>query len=196
MKDIPLEEIITAHTDALSAHAEEFLPTIRLLLLLGSGPVSLERLANVMQWTPEEVEAFLHASGFVVDAGGNIQTVAGSGCALDALLVPMLTGRSTHVASTCPVTGKEIRLTATPDGVEDLHPEGAVLSLRLPGPETTASNVQTIICAYGHFFVDREHASTWPGLHPDAVLLSIDDAARLAHEIAIAARRHAGKVVG
>ena len=171
MVDLPLQDIITAHTDALSAHAQEFLPTIRLLLLQGSGPVSPEQLATVMQWTRSEVGAFLRSSG----------------------LAPMLTGRSTRMDSTCPATGKEIRLTATPHGVEDMAPEGAVLSLRLPSLETSAGNAGETICAYGHFFVDREHASTWPGLHPDAVLLSVADAAHLAREIANAARRHAEK---
>jgi hypothetical protein len=191
MVDLPLQAIITAHTDALAAHAEEFLPTIRLLLLQGSGPVTAEQLATAMQWTRSEVEAFLRSSGLVVDAAGTLQTVAGSGCALDTLLAPMLTGRSTRAVSSCPATGKEIRLTATPYGVEGLDPPGAVLSLRLPGPETRAMNAGETICAYGHFFVDREHASAWPDLHPDAVLLSVDEAAQLAHEIAKAARRHA-----
>ncbi len=91
MRDIPLQDIITVHTDALAAHAEEFFPTIHLLLLQGSGPVSPERLANAMHWTCSEVEA------------------------------------------------------------------------------------------------------TWPGLHPDAVLLSVEDAAHLAREIANAARWHVEK---
>lgn len=193
MRDIPLQEIILAHTDSLAAHAEGFLPTIRFLLLQGSGPVSPEQLATAMHWTPSEVEVFLHSSGHVVDAEGNIQTVAGSGCALDTLLFSMLTGRSTRVVSTCPATGKEIRLTVTPQGIADLDPQGAVLSLRLPNSETTAWNAGETICSYGHFFVDREHASTWPGLHPEAVLLSVEDAAHLAHEIANAARGYAEK---
>ncbi len=193
MVDLPLQDIITAHTDALSAHAQEFLPTIRLLLLQGAGPVSPEQLATAMQWTRSEVGAFLHSSGLLVDAEGNVQMVAGSGCALDTLLAPMLTGHSTRVVSTCPASGKEIRLTVTPHGVEGLDAPGAVLSLRLPSPETSAGNAGETICVYGHFFVDREHASTWPGLHPDAVLLSVADAAHLAREIANAARRHVEK---
>lgn len=86
MLDIPLQDIIIAHTDALAARAEEFLPTIRLLLLQGSGPVSPERFANAMHATPSEVEAFLRSSGRAVDDRGNIQTMAGFGCALDTLL--------------------------------------------------------------------------------------------------------------
>src|SRR5690348_8093608 len=119
MRDIPLHVIITAHTDLLAAQAKEFLPMIRLLLLLGEGPISTERLAAMMQWTPAEAEAFLHAAGLVVDAEGQVQTVAGAGCALDTLFVPMLTGQSASIAATCPATGREIRLKATLDGIAD-----------------------------------------------------------------------------
>ena len=195
MLDIPFQEVITAHTDALAASspASGFLPMIRFLLLQSSGPVSPDRLATAMHWTPSEVEAFLHASGLVLDDRGNIQTVAGSGCALDTLLFSMLTGHSTRVVRTCPATGKEIRLTVTPRGIEDLDPPGVVLSLRLPGPATNARNAEETICAYGHFFVDREHASAWPGLHPEAVLLPVEDAVHLASALANAARRYAEK---
>ncbi len=144
-----------------------------------------------MRWTPLEVEAFLHLSGLVVGAEGDIQMGAGSGCALDTLLAPMLTGYAARVVSTCPATGKQIHLAATPEGIRDLEPASAVLSLRLPSSETSASNAQATICAYGHFFADREHASTWPGLHPEAVLLSVGDAARLAEALARATRRYA-----
>lgn len=194
MLHIPLQEVITAHTDALAAHAEGFLPMIRFLFLQRSGPVSPDRLATAMHWTPSEVEAFLHASGLVLDDRGTIQTVAGSGCALDTLLFSMLTGHATRVVSTCPATGKEICLTVTPQGIESLDPQGVVLSLLLPSRETSASNAQETICSYGHFFVDQEHASTWPGLHPEAVLLSIEDAAHLASALANAARRYAEKL--
>jgi len=194
MLDIPLQEIIIAHTDALAAHAEEFLPTIRLLLLQGSGPVSPAQLATAMHWTPSQVETFLYSSGLVVDAEGHIQTGAGSGCALDTLLAPMLTGRAARVVSTCPATSRQIRLTTAPEGIRDLDPPSAVLSLRLPSLETRASNAQATICAYGHFFVDREAAASWPSLHPEAVLLAAGDAARLAQEIAKAARSYAEKM--
>jgi hypothetical protein len=194
MLDIPLQDIINAHIDALAAHAQEFLPTIRLLLLQGSGPVSPAQLATAMHWTPTQVETFLHSSGLVADAEGTIQMGAGSGCALDTLLAPMLTGRAVRVVSTCPATSRQIRLTATPEGICDLDPPSTVLSIRLPSLETRASNAQTTICAYGHFFVDREAASSWPHLHPEAVLLATGDAARLAEALALAARSYAEKM--
>jgi len=187
MRELPLHDIIAAHTVALAAHADEFLPMIRYLLLLGEGPVTPERLASVLRWTRPQAEAFLQASSLTVDDEGDLQMVADAGCALDRLLAPMLTGRSAHVISTCPASGRPIRLTATPQGADDLDPPGAVVSLRLPGPETSAETVQSAICAYGHFFVDRERAATWPRLHPEALLLSVASATHLARAIADAA---------
>src|SRR5258708_8442094 len=97
-------------------------------------------------------------------------------------------GHAARVISSCPATGRQIRLTVTPQGIADLDPQAAVVSLLLPGEVTNACNAQATICAYGHFFVDREHASIWPDLHPEAVLLSIEDAAHLSREIAHGAR--------
>jgi len=194
MKDLSLQDIIVAHTRTLANHLEEFLPLIRLLLLLGEGPVSPEQVATTVHWTPQQVEEILQTWGLVVDAEGTLQTVAGAGCALDALLVPLLSGRSSQVSATCPATGRLIRLIVTKDGIQDLEPTSAVLSLRLPGETTNAENVQATICAYGHFFVDREYASAWPGLHPEAVLLSVEEAAHLARAIAEAACGYAAEV--
>lgn len=192
MRELPLHDIIAAHTDALAAHADEFLPMIRFLLLLGEqGRVTPDRLAAALHTTPTEAEAFIRSSGLVFDAKGEMHPAPGAGCALDRLLFPLLTGRVVHIVATCPASGRAIRLTVTPDGVEELDPPSAAVSLRLPDREVRAETVQGAICAYGHFFADREHAATWPRLHPVAVLLSVGDATLLACEIAIAARRYA-----
>lgn len=205
MRDIPLQDIITAHTDAVAANQEGFLLLIRLLQLLAEGnPVSLEQLATATHRTRSEIEAFLQSTDLVVDHDESIElapephvvhlekkTLTGA-CALDTLVYPVLLGRSARVVSTCPATGKEIRLTVTAEGrTQDLDPIASVVSLRLPGPETNICNVCETICHYGHFFVDREHASAWPDLHPEAVLLSVEDAANLAREIAGVSRKYA-----
>lgn len=190
MQDISLQDIIKAHTDVFSAHAQEFLPMICFLLLHREGPVSPERLATAMHWTRAEVEAFLHASGLVVNDHRTIQIMPGGGCALDTLLLALLTGQPAHVVRTCPASGRPIRLTVTEQGINELDPPGTVLSLRLPNAETNVSNTQATICTYGHFFADREAASTWPGLHPEAVLLSGEDAFHVACAIANTARKY------
>jgi len=206
MRDLLLQDIITAHTDTTTSNQlEEFLPLFRFLLLRGSGPVSPERLATAMRLSCSEVEALLPSSGLVVAPSGHLHLSPGphqihlngetlSGwCALDTLLFPLLMGHAARVVSTCPATGRPIRLTVTSQGTQDLDPQAAVVSLLLPGETTNAGNVQETICTYGNFFVDREHASSWPDLHPDAVLLSVEDAAHLAREIANASRRYAEK---
>src|SRR5712691_11043276 len=96
---------------------------IRLLVLLRSGPVSPERLATAMLWTSTQVEKFLQLSGLVIDDGGNIEIGAFAGCALDTLLAPLLTGRPTRVVSTCPATGRQIRLTVTEQGIREPSPK-------------------------------------------------------------------------
>lgn len=56
-------------------------------------------------------------------------------CALDPLYLVDDFGITARISSTCPVTGREISLVASPDGARDVSPEGAVLSLILPeGP--------------------------------------------------------------
>jgi alkylmercury lyase len=205
MRDLPLQDIITAHTTiTATGQLEEFLPLVQFLRLRGSGPVSPERLATVMHFSPAEMETRLQSSGLMVGHDGFLHLPPGphqirldeetlSGwCALDTLLYPPLMGRAARVASTCPATGRPIRLTVTAQGmVADLDPARTVVSLRLPDETTTASNAEETICAYGHFFVDREHAAAWPDLHPEAVLLSAADAAHLAREIAQIARKYA-----
>jgi alkylmercury lyase len=207
MRDIPLQDIITAHTDTADTNQlEEFLPLLQFFRLRGSGPGTPERLATAMRLSPSEVETLLQSSSLVVGPDGNIhmppgphqiyadgETFAGW-CALDTLLFPLLIGQAARVVSTCPATGRQIRLTVTAQGtVADLDPASTVVSLRLPDETTTASNAEETICAYGHFFVDREHTLSWPDLHPEAVLLSVEDAFHPAREIANVSRTYAEK---
>ena len=54
-------------------------------------------------------------------------------CALDRLFIPGLLGEIAEVESTCPVSVAPIRITVTPDGVSDVSPPEAVLTVVLPG---------------------------------------------------------------
>ncbi len=53
-------------------------------------------------------------------------------CALDPMYFVDDFGITARISSTCPVTGREISLVAAPDGLRDVSPEGAVVSLILP----------------------------------------------------------------
>ncbi len=54
-------------------------------------------------------------------------------CALDTLFIPGLVGEPAAIESTCPVSGDAIRLSVSPEGVLEHTPDGAVLSVFLPG---------------------------------------------------------------
>ncbi len=54
-------------------------------------------------------------------------------CALDTLFIPGLLGEVAEVESTCPVSESPVRLTVTPEGVSEVSPPEAVLSVVLPG---------------------------------------------------------------
>ena len=114
-------------------------------------------------------------------------------CALDTLAFPPLLGRTARVISSCPVTGKLIRLTVTPETIVDLEPASAVVSVHLPGEDTDLCHIQEDICNDGHFFMSHSVASTWPSLHPKSVLLSVAEAAELGWGLASAIRSIAGE---
>jgi hypothetical protein len=66
----------------------------------------------------------------------------------------------------------------------DLSPEVAVVSVRLPVEDTDTCTIQEDICNDGRFFVSRDMASTQGFLHPQAVLLSVEEAAELGRVMA------------
>ncbi len=85
-------------------------------------------------------------------------------------------GTPAHVQSTCPVTGHPIKFVVTPEGnVQDLHPAGSVLSLIIPAERRDC--VRATFCQYSLFFESEQAASIWLTAHPEAVVLSIEDAA-------------------
>ena len=176
MSQLTLQEIITAHTDALAAHSEGFLPTIRLLLLQGAGPVSPSRLATAMQWTPQQVEAFVHDNNLAIDDRGHITRVEAAASARWARSAPCVM----LPAST--IWRNRLRSTKS----KCMRVSFAIYEGRL-------RKILIVSGTFTSYFVSREAATTWPGLHPEAVLLSVEDAARLAEALASAARTYAEK---
>jgi alkylmercury lyase len=99
-------------------------------------------------------------------------------CAWDTLFLSELLGRTIRVTSRCPVTGERISLTAGPDGVTDLHPAEAVVSLLDPPSAFDADVIQSF-CHYVHFFASCEAAARWTDEHPGTLVLSVEDAYEL-----------------
>lgn len=62
-------------------------------------------------------------------------------CALDTLFIPGLLDEVAEIESPCPVSGIQIRLVVTPEGVSEISPPDAVLTVVLPGVEAGASGI-------------------------------------------------------
>jgi alkylmercury lyase len=197
-----VQETLKSHVDFFTAYAEQLRLWLPLWRLLAEGkPVSLSQLAHVSHRPLDEIQAQLPSLDVRLDQEGKIlasgvsllptvhqfhlgKQVLYTWCALDTLLLAPLLGRTARVISTCPVTGKEIRLTVTPKTVEDLEPADTVVSIHLPGEATSICHVQEDICNDGLFFVSHEVAAAWPRLHPAAVLLDVAEAVHVGRELA------------
>ncbi len=162
-------------------------------LLVQGRPVAPELLARRLNRELEEVRVILQAHPELeYDAQGNL---VGSGltlvptthqfrveqrtlfawCAFDTLTYPVGLHLSAQVTSRCPVTGRSIQLTVTPEQVLDLDPGEAQVSLVVDVTAGCCSNVRQDVCNYGHFFASREAATPWQVAHPQAVILSVKE---------------------
>ncbi len=103
-------------------------------------------------------------------------------CAFDTVLFPPLLQVEAHVQSVCEASGQPITFVAAPEGAVDLLPATSVLSLILPAERCDC--VRGTFCEQSLFFQSEEAASPWMALHPEAVLLSVEEAAALGQIVA------------
>jgi len=171
-----------------------------LLPLLAEGrPVSPQRIANVLGQPRDEVLAALRrlpslewdAAGNVVGAGLTLrptphhfcltgQTLF-TWCALDALMYPALIGTSVRVESPCAATGTPVQVIVTPDGVEQVKPAEAVVSVVTP---EASPDVRRMFCDHVNFFRSAEAAAAWLAQHPGATTLPVAEAYQLGRRLA------------
>ncbi len=91
-------------------------------------------------------------------------------CALDTLIFPVLLGRAARVTSPCAATGVAVRLLVAPNGVRDLEPKDAVVSLQL---FEGTKDVRNAFCRHSNFFASEEAAGPWLREHPDGWVLPV-----------------------
>ncbi len=100
-------------------------------------------------------------------------------CAMDTLFIPeVLTGR-VRVMSPCPRTGTLVRLTLTPDAVEDVEPAETVVSFRCDAAgvlEASAVELLATFCHYVFFLASPEAGVAWVAEHPGTLLLTLEQA--------------------
>jgi alkylmercury lyase len=99
-------------------------------------------------------------------------------CAWDTLFLPALLDEQAHVASTCPVTGADVRLTVEPDRVLAAQPGDLRVSFP-PPTQTSAADIVESFCCHVHFLAGEEAAAQWLSGRDGTLALSLDDAFEL-----------------
>jgi alkylmercury lyase len=201
LSQIQLEQLAVAlaRSDSFNRLGYSF----SLVQLLAKGePVSRAAVAATLQRPVAEVaEALRQFEDIIYDEQGRI---VGAGlsllptgyrfevpghalytwCALDTLIFPVWLGLTAQVFSLCPVTGILIHLRVSPEGVEQLEPPSAVLSLLMQDGLATCCNIRDAFCAYSQFFADPQAASVWQAQTPSGRVLSIEEAFYLGQTLA------------
>jgi len=167
-------------------------------MLLAGKPVTTAELASSVRMDLSTVEAALDRwPGVFRDRNARIvgfwglavrgmphrmTTEAGditTWCALDPLIIAPLVTAEARVESADPVSGEPIALTVTPDGVRNLVPEAARVSMLAPeGP--FGHDVVESFCHYVHFFASETTGERWVAEHPGTFLLTVDEAFEVA----------------
>ena len=104
-------------------------------------------------------------------------------CAFDIVLLPPQLDVEAQVQSTCPVSGQPITFVATLEGtVLDLLPAGSVLSLIVPAERGDCT--RATFCQQSRLFQSEQAAKTFLVGRPDALLLSVEEAAHVGRLVA------------
>ncbi len=186
-------------TERLLAHARCELDDLCLPILhqVSRGkPLTMAALGASLQMSQNELEQCLsQAPDTEFDQQGNIlgwgvtmiatrhrfqirQQSLFTWCAFDTVLFPPALGEIAQVHSTCPVTGQTITFVATPEGViKELTPPSTVLSLIIPAERSDC--MRDTFCEQSLFFQSEQAATPWLATHPGALILSIEEAARV-----------------
>jgi alkylmercury lyase len=159
-------------TTKLTGAGRHPVPVARLAAEVGVSAADARRLAAsigftldgeavVMAWPPAGERRYLVRVGDrVLDSG--------RGCSVDVFLLAIATGEPVKAESTCPATGKAIRVELTADTVVHVDPPTAVVAtVDLAGVDLTAGleQVDAAICAHQPFFASADAAAGWLAEH-------------------------------
>jgi alkylmercury lyase len=168
------------------------------LLVQSNTPISLDALAAALQSSREQVKAvFEQLPETEYDQFGNllgtgltlkpiIHQVVLDGhpfsawCAPDTLELPVVLRRPARILSSCPMKGARIELMLTPDHLESLSPEGAVVSIVRTCDRVKqlqeAGCIRQEGCNHQFFFANPEAAAPWADAHLDFTILPVQEA--------------------
>ncbi len=165
-------------------------------LLAGGKPVATEAIAGAVGVPVARVEAALESwPGVYRDDARRVAGFWGVGimpldpeyslqidgktsyawCALDTLFIPPLIGKTVSVQATDPVNGQRVSLVVDGNGVREVTPRGAVVSMVIPdGP--FGYDVIESFCHKVLFFGSEESGRSWVAEHEGTTLLTVQEA--------------------
>jgi alkylmercury lyase len=202
MKSSDLQELAARISAPIRTTSGEVLfeivpPTLD--LLAKGKPASPEEIAAASGKPPEEVRAALDQfpsaewdeQGRIVGLGLTLRPTPHrlelegrtlfAWCALDALVFPLILGRTVSIESPCRGSGEPVHIEVTPAGIEAVEPPSAVVSIVAA---RDLASVRSVGCNNTHFFSSPEAASRWLERHPEATILPVEEAFRLGRLIA------------
>jgi alkylmercury lyase len=104
-------------------------------------------------------------------------------CAMDTLFLPAMLDQTVTIESKSPISRQIVRLTVSPQQVEQFEPASAVLSFVVVEPEEANMNsVESIwntFCHHIYLFASREEAEQWAGGRKDIEILPVEQAFEL-----------------
>jgi hypothetical protein len=107
---------------------------------------------------------------------------------MDTLEVPIVLNSAGHVESKSPASGQTITLDATPEGVDNISPAGAVISMPLIDTQdvdlTSVEAIWGTFCLHSYFFPSRDEAERWVNDKGNIPILSPDEGFDLARDFA------------
>lgn len=200
MQHLPLEAIAERLSEQLECEQEDLCIPILHQVARGK-PVEKVTLAASLQMGQKELtQRLLQLPDTEFDPQGNIVgwgvtlvptrhrfQIHGQSlytwCAFDTVLFPPSLQAEARVQSTCPVTGHPIIFVATPEGtIKNLAPASSVMSLIIPAERSEC--VRANFCEQSLFFESEHIASPWLAAHPEAILLSIEEAVEVGKRVA------------
>lgn len=211
MQQNTLESVIKEYQKAYDAIPQEALEldlrvTVKTIQAIANGnPVSPEELADIWSMPLDQVQVILNqakkngrvelnAQGDLVGAVLSLNPTQHhifmdnqhlyAWCAYDAIYAPAVTGKLARIVSEDPVTGGRIEVSLTPDGVEAIQPESAVVSVVNPGGDMSAGP-ESKRCTHMLFFESRESAEQWKQDRAGVFILTVEEVFELAKEFQI-----------